>query len=94
MDLARVLLAFAVLFAMASGSLLLARALLRRFSRSAPSAEDGLDEIRARLEGLEARDAQLEEVQERLDFLERVIPAIREGKPLPAPPAQRARTPV
>ena len=94
MDLLRVVLATAIMFALASGSLLLARALLRRFSRSAPSADDELEEIRARLQVLEAKDLQLEEVQERLDFLERILPSMREGKPLPAPPAQRERTPV
>jgi len=39
---------------------------------------------------LERIQAQLQQLEERLDFMERVLPALREGKPLPeTPPRSR-----
>ncbi|HVH08684.1 MAG TPA: hypothetical protein VM736_02715 [Gemmatimonadales bacterium] len=44
-----------------------------------------LDAIRARLADLEQREVQVEELEERLDFVERALGRVRESKPLPNP---------
>jgi hypothetical protein len=44
-----------------------------------------LDAIRARLAELEQRDVRVEEIEERLDFVERALGRSREGRPLPKP---------
>ena len=46
------------------------------------SAEE-LEELRARVAELEQRDVRLEEIAERLDFVERVLGRSHEAKPLP-----------
>ena len=47
---------------------------------------DELEEIRARLADLEQRDLRVEELAERLDFVERVLGRSRAGnQPLPSP---------
>lgn len=56
-------------------------------ARSAPgqlSAEE-VDAIRARLAELEQRDLRVEEIEERLDFVERALGRSREAKPLRNP---------
>jgi hypothetical protein len=65
---------------------------LKRLGRSSPpgqlSAEE-LEDMRARLAELEQRDLRVEEIAERLDFVERVLGRSREGnKPLPSPTAK------
>lgn len=59
----------------------------RQAARSAPgrlSAEE-IDDIRARLAELEQRDVRVGEIEERLDFMERVLGQSREAKPLRDP---------
>ena len=59
----------------------------RQAVRLAPgqlSAEE-LDEIRPRLAELEHREVRIEEIEERLDFVERVLGQSREAKPLRNP---------
>ncbi len=61
--------------------------LKRHAARSSPgqmSAEE-LDEFRARLAELERRDGRVGEIEERLDFVERVLGQAREAKPLRNP---------
>jgi len=66
---------------------------LKRLARSANPeglSADDLEEIRARLADLERRDLRVEEVEERLDFVERVLGRAQEGKkPLPGPADER-----
>jgi len=62
---------------------------LKRLAQSANpdvlSSED-LEEIRARLAELEHRELRIEEIEERLDFMERVLGRAQESKkPLPGP---------
>jgi hypothetical protein len=59
----------------------------RQAVRSAPNhlSVEELDDVRARLAELEQRDVRLEEVEERLDFVERVLGRSREAKPLRNP---------
>ena len=70
------------------GAVVLAIGRVRRQGASlAPdqvSAEE-LDDLRARLAELEQRGVRLEEVEERLDFVERVLGRSREAKPLRNP---------
>lgn len=94
MDLFRLMLAGAVWLLIATGLFVVIRALVKRFRSSSLPAVNELEEIRTRMQLLETREAQFEELEERLDFLERMLPAIREGKPLAAPPPQRQTTPV
>jgi len=59
----------------------------RQAARSAPgqlSAEE-IDDIRARLAELEQRDVRVGEIEERLDFMERVLGQSRAAKPLRDP---------
>ena len=94
MDPFRLMLAGTVWLLIAAGLFAVTRALVKRFRTSSPPSVNELEEIRTRMELLEAREAQVEELEERLDFLERVLPAIREGKPLSIPPPRRQTTPV
>lgn len=55
----------------------------RRRIASSGSSED----LAAVLETLERVDLRLQQLEERVDFIERVLPALREGKPLPELPA-------
>jgi hypothetical protein len=59
----------------------------RQAARSAPGqlSPEELDEMRARLAELEQRDVRVEEIEERLDFVERVLGQAREAKPLRDP---------
>ena len=59
----------------------------RHAVRSAPGqlSPEELDEIRARLAELEQRDVRVEEIEERLDFVERVLGQSRDAKPLRDP---------
>ncbi len=52
------------------------------------SAEE-LDAIRARLAELEQRDVRVEEIEERLDFVERALGRSREARPLRNPSEQQ-----
>jgi len=61
--------------------------LKRQAARSGPgqlSAEE-IDDVRARLAELEQRDVRVGEIEERLDFMERVLGQSREAKPLRDP---------
>lgn len=51
----------------------------KRLKGRGPSAQE-LDELRDRLEQLEREQAQVHELAERLDFVERMLPPLREGK--------------
>jgi hypothetical protein len=73
------------------GAIVVAIGHVRRQAALAPgrlSAEE-LEEIRARLAELEQRDLRIEEIVERLDFMERVVGQSREAKPLPKPTEER-----
>lgn len=74
------------------GAIVLAIGHVKRLpASSAPgrmSAEE-LDAIRERLAELEQRDARVEEIAERLDFVERVLGRSREVKPLRDPSEQQ-----
>ena len=62
----------------------------RRRIASSGSSED----LAASLETLERIDLRLQQLEERVDFIERVLPALREGKPLTELPARSLeRTP-
>ena len=62
----------------------------RRRIASSGSSED----LAANLETLERIDLRLQQLEERVDFIERVLPALREGKPLTELPERSvARTP-
>lgn len=70
------------------GAVVLAIGRVRRQSANlAPSqvSTEELDDLRARLAELEQRGVRLEEVEERLDFVERVLGRSREAKSLRNP---------
>jgi len=56
-----------------------------RGRRAAGSSQE-LEELRARVQELEQHQTQLQELEERVDFFERMLLALREGKALPQPP--------
>lgn len=56
----------------------------RRRRASSGSSED----LAAVLDSLERMDLRLQQIEERVDFIERVLPALREGKLLPELPAK------
>ena len=69
---------------------LMANMAKRRRIASSGSSED----LAANLETLERIDLRLQQLEERVDFIERVLPALREGKPLTELPERSvARTP-
>lgn len=49
--------------------------------RRGAAASQELEELRARVEELEHGQRQVHELAERVDFVERMLPALREGKP-------------
>jgi hypothetical protein len=51
----------------------LGRALARRIEGAAPSSEAELEELRSRVAALEAREGELLELHERLEFAERLL---------------------
>lgn len=58
------------------------RALVRRMEGRGPDSSVGeLEEIRVRLQQLEAREARVAELEERLDFAERLLTREREALP-------------
>jgi hypothetical protein len=66
----------------------------RRRGRIPESAAQS-QQLSACLDALERTEAQIQQLEERLDFIERVLPALREGKPLPEKRSgQRETTPV
>lgn len=70
------------------GAVVWAIAHVRRLPASSTSGQwsaEELDTIRARLEDLEQREVRIEEIAERLDFVERVLGRAREAKSLPDP---------
>ncbi|HWO87990.1 MAG TPA: hypothetical protein VNL98_02450 [Gemmatimonadales bacterium] len=78
------------------GLFMLITSLARRIGNPprAPSSDE-IEDLRARLDALEQRASQYEELDERLDFLERMALALREGKPAPQGlPPRKERTPV
>lgn len=70
------------------GAVVLAIGRVRRMPASLPPGHlstEELDDLRARLAELEQRGVRLEQVEERLDFVERVLGRSREAKPLRDP---------
>lgn len=58
------------------------------------AASAGSDDLVTVLDTLERMDLRLQQLEERVDFIERVLPALREGKPLSELPARSVeRTP-
>ena len=76
-----VMLAVILPVAVGGGVFLLVAGKLKRLNarRVSPATEE-LEELRARVEELEHGQKQLHELAERLDFVERVLPALREGR--------------
>lgn len=50
-------------------------------ARRGPASSQELEELRARIEELEHGQRQVHELAERVDFVERMLPVLREGKP-------------
>jgi hypothetical protein len=63
----------------------LGRALARRIEGAAPTSEVELDELRARVAALEAREGELVELHERLEFAERLLAQRRAELPKERP---------
>jgi hypothetical protein len=77
------------------GLLSVITAMGKRIGRPHSPDTEGLQHLRERLEQLEARDARIQDLEERLDFVERVLPALREGRPpLGSPRDPHEKTPV
>ena len=65
-----------------------------RTPSQAPSSDE-IEDLRSRLEILEGMSSRFEEQDERLDFLERVVSALKEGRASPVQlPPRKERTPV
>ena len=79
--------------AIGGGLFMLIAKKLRTPSQS-PS-NDEIEDLRSRLESLEGMASRFEEQDERLDFLERVLSALKEGRGAPVElPPRKQRTPV
>jgi hypothetical protein len=64
-------------------------ALITSFAKRRRIASSGSSEdLAAVLETLDRMDLRLQQLEERVDFIERVLPALREGKPLTELPAR------
>lgn len=70
-------------------------ALMANFAKRRRIASSGSSEdLAAVLETLDRMDLRLQQLEERVDFIERVLPSLREGKPLSELPARSVeRTP-
>ena len=82
--------------AIGGGVYVLVTSFAKRLTRPQDTSQsDDLQELRERVAELEGREARLQEIEERLDFLERVLPRVREAQsPEEAPRALRESTPV
>ena len=60
---------------------LIARNAKSLMARRQPPSVQELEELRARVDELENGQRQVHELAERVDFVERMLPALREGKP-------------
>ena len=91
-----VMTAIMIPLALAGGVYFLVTSFVRRLPRSRTTPEpDELQDLRERVEELERREARVQEIEERLDFLERVLPRVREGPAaLESPRAPKEKTPV
>jgi Tfp pilus assembly protein PilO len=77
-----VMLAIMVPVAIGGGVFVVIGHLTKRLkARRGPAASQELEELRARVEELEHGQRQVHELAERVDFVERMLPALREGKP-------------
>ena len=74
--------------AVGGGVFVLIATFTKRFKGSRPPiASQELKQLRARVEELELGQKQVSELAERLDFVERMLPALREGRALPEAPS-------
>jgi hypothetical protein len=86
-----VMLAIMIPVGVAGGIAALLNALGKRRRIAASTSSEDLTAV---LDTLERMDLRLQQLEERVDFIERVLPALREGKPLSElPPRSVERTP-
>lgn len=81
LELFGVMLAVTIPVAIAGGVFLMIAHFSKRLkARRGPVSSQELEQLRARVEELEHGQRQMHELAERVDFLERMLPALREGK--------------
>jgi len=81
-DLFGVMMAVMVPVGIGGGVFVLIAAYTKKFKpRRVASSSAEVEQLRARIEELEQGQKQLHELAERVDFVERMLPALREGKP-------------
>ena len=95
LKLFEVMMAIFVPVALGGGVYVLVASFAKRLPRARGVEEgDDVQQLRERLEELEQRETRIQEIEERLDFIERVLPQVREGSPVREfPPSRPAKTP-
>lgn len=89
-----VMMAIMIPVAVGGGVFVLIANVTRRLKGSrVPISPQELRQLRARVEELELGQRQVGELAERLDFVERMLPALREGRALPAARSSSDDTP-
>ena len=79
-----VMMAIMIPVAIGGGIFVLIAARVKRLkARRGASPTQDLEQLRTRVDDLEHGQRQLQELAERLDFIERMLPALREGRETP-----------
>jgi hypothetical protein len=84
------MLAILVPVSIAGGIVALMASFAKRHRIAAPPPANPED-LSAILETLERMDVRLQQLEERVDFVERVLPGLRAGKPVPELPSPHSR---
>jgi hypothetical protein len=86
-----VMLAIMVPVAAGGGVFVLIASLAKRHRSGGIRPSSGSDDLSSVLDGIERLDLRMQQLEERLDFVERVLPTLREGAP--ASPARSDHLP-
>lgn len=93
LDLFGAMLSITVSVAVGAGLFKVIAAFAARLRSGQSIASGDLEKLEALAEGIQQRDIQIQQLEERVDFLERALPALREGRP-PLPPRRKETTPI
>ena len=91
-NLFSIMMAIMIPVGVGGGVVILMASLGKRLSKRRIPSPESSEDLGGVLDALERMELRLQQVEERVDFIERVLPAMREAKlisELPAPPVDR-----
>lgn len=81
-DLFATMMAIMIPVSIGGGIVVLFASVAKRRRNRGIRPASGSDDLTRVLESVERLDLRMQQLEERLDFVERILPALREGKPL------------